>query len=229
MKRILVAALVIGLTGLPAFAQKEQQDRLKICGEVFREISHIPDNIPDSLIQKAVCVLVIPSVKKAAFVIGGSYGRGAITCRTGANLDGPWSAPAMYRLIEGNIGFQIGAEATDYVLLVMNEGGAKAILKGKAKLGADASAAIGPVGRTASAQTGETLDAQVLSYSRSRGAFAGISLAGANLQADDGDNEALYGKSLTPMEIVREGKVPPPAAAADFLAAVGEKSATRDR
>jgi lipid-binding SYLF domain-containing protein len=229
MKRTLVAALVIALAGLPAWAQKEQQARLRTCGEVFREISHIPDNIPDSLIQKAVCVLVIPSVKKAAFVVGGSYGRGAITCRTGANLDGSWSAPAMYRLIEGNIGFQIGAEATDYVLLVMNEGGASAILKGKAKLGADASAAIGPVGRTASAQTGETLNSQILSYSRSRGVFAGVSLAGANLQADDGDDEALYEKKLTPMEIVREGKVPPPPAALDFLAAVAEKSATRDR
>ena len=229
MKRLLIVALVFSLTGLPAFAQREQEERLKNCGEVFNEITHIPDNIPDNLLQKSVCVLVIPSVKKAAFVLGGSYGRGAITCRTGANLDGPWSAPAMYRLIEGSIGFQIGGEATDFVLLVMNDGGAKAILKGKAKLGADASAAIGPVGRTASAQTGETMTAQVLSYSRSRGVFAGISLAGANLQADDGDNEALYGKKLSPIEIVREGKVQPPAAAQGLLKSLGERSATRDK
>lgn len=229
MKRILIATLVCSLTGLPAFAQKEQEERLKNCAEVFKEISHIPDNIPDNLLQKSVCVLVIPSVKKAAFVVGGSYGRGAITCRKGENLDGPWSAPAMYRLIEGNVGFQIGAEATDYVLLVMNDGGAKAILKGKAKLGADASAAIGPVGRTATAQTGETLNAEVLSYSRAKGVFAGISLSGANLQADDGDNEALYGKKLTPIEIVREGKVPSPAAAQELLSILGERSATRDK
>src|ERR1700693_5228196 len=180
MKRFLIVTLVLALTGLPVFAQKEQEERLRNCGDVFKEISHIPENIPDSLLQKSVCVLVIPSVKKAAFVIGGSYGRGAITCRTGANLDGPWSAPAMYRLIEGSIGFQIGGGATDFVLLVMNAGGAKAILKGKAKLGADASAAIGPLGRTAAAQTGETMSAQILSYSRSQGLFAGISLAVAN-------------------------------------------------
>ncbi len=229
MKRLLTAVLVFSMTGLPAFAQREQEERLRSCGEVFREITHIPDNIPDDLIQKAVCVLVIPSVKKAAFVLGGSYGRGAITCRTGENLDGPWSAPAMYRLIEGNVGFQIGAEATDYVLLVMNDSGAKAVLKGKVRLGADASAAIGPVGRTASAQTGETMTSEVLSYSRSRGVFAGISLAGANLQADDGDNEALYGKRLTPMEIVREGKVQPPAAAQGFLKSLTAKSMTRDK
>jgi lipid-binding SYLF domain-containing protein len=229
MKRLLVSTLVFVLTGLPVFAQKEQEERLKNCGEVFREISNIPDNIPENLLQKSVCVLVIPSVKKAAFVVGGSYGRGAITCRTGEKLDGPWSAPAMYRLIEGNVGFQIGAEATDFVLLVMNEGGAKAILKGKAKLGADASAAIGPVGRTASAQTGETMTSEVLSYSRSRGIFAGISLAGANLQADEGDNEALYGRKLTAMEIVREGKVPPPAAAQGFLSSLTTRSTTRDK
>ena len=229
MKRFLIVTLVLALTGLPVFAQKEQEERLRNCGDVFKEISHIPENIPDSLLQKSVCVLVIPSVKKAAFVIGGSYGRGAITCRTGANLDGPWSAPAMYRLIEGSIGFQIGGEATDFVLLVMNDGGAKAILKGKAKLGADASAAIGPLGRTAAAQTGETMSAQILSYSRSQGLFAGISLAGANLQADDGDNEALYGRKLTPMEIVREGKVQPPAAAKELLNSLGERSATRDK
>ncbi len=229
MKRILAATIVLTLTGLPVFAQKEQEERLKNCGEVFKEITHIRDNIPENLLQKAVCVLVIPSVKKAAFVFGGSYGRGAITCRSGKNLDGPWSAPAMYRLIEGNFGFQIGAEATDYVLLVMNDGGAKAILKGKAKLGVDASAAIGPVGRTASAQTGETMNAEVLSYSRSKGVFAGVALAGANLQADDGDNEAIYGQKLTPMEIVREGKVKAPAAAEELLKALEASSARRDQ
>jgi lipid-binding SYLF domain-containing protein len=228
MKKILAATIVLSLTGLPVFAQREQEERLNDCGEVFREISNIPDNIPDSLLQKSVCVLVIPSVKKAAFVLGGSYGRGAITCRTGDKLDGPWSAPAMYRLIEGNFGFQIGAEATDFVLLVMNDSGAKAILKGKAKLGADASAAIGPVGRTASAQTGETMRAEVLSYSRARGVFAGVSIAGANLQADEGDNYALYGKKLTPIEIVREGKAAIPNAAKAFLSVLTEKSATRD-
>jgi lipid-binding SYLF domain-containing protein len=160
---------------------KKEAERLQNCGSVLKEIMDIPDDIPTDLIDKAECIIVYPSVLKAAFVIGGSYGRGAMTCRSGEHFTGPWSAPSMMALEGGSIGFQIGGQATDFVLLVMNPRGARSILKSKVKLGADASAAAGPKGRDASANTDDSLRAEVLSYSRSRGVFAGISLEGSTV------------------------------------------------
>src|SRR5579864_6860083 len=174
-------ALAMIAPPLLSVVDKKEAERLENCGTVLKEILDIPDNIPQDLLDKAECVIVYPSVLKAAFVIGGSYGRGAMTCRTGEHYTGPWSAPTMMALEGGSIGFQIGGQATDFVLLVMNPRGAHSILKSKVKLGADASAAAGPVGRNASAETDATLRAEVLSYSRSRGLFAGISLEGSTV------------------------------------------------
>jgi lipid-binding SYLF domain-containing protein len=168
--------------------------------------------------------VVYPSVKKAAFIVGGSYGRGVVTCRSGKEFNGPWSAPAMFALEGGSFGFQIGAQATDFVLLIMNESGANSIMTSKVKLGADASAAAGPVGRNASAETDVVMKAEILSYSRAKGLFAGISLSGSTLRADDGANKTVYGKELTAKEIVREGKVRPPAAARRLLAILTKAS-----
>jgi len=179
----------------------------------MKEIMDIPDNIPQSLLDKADCVIVIPSVLKAAFIIGGSYGRGAMTCRSGDNFQGPWGAPTMMALEGGSFGFQLGAQATDFVLLVMNERGASSILNSKVKLGADASAAAGPVGRDAEADTDVTLRAEVLTYSRARGLFAGISLEGSTLRPDNDANERIYGKKLDAKEIALHGAVPVPPSA----------------
>jgi lipid-binding SYLF domain-containing protein len=197
----------------PAGEKEKINERLEDAGTVMKEILGMPDSIPKDLLNKSVCVMVIPAVKKGAIIIGATYGRGAITCRTGDDFHGPWSAPSMYRLIGGNIGFQIGGEATDYVLLVMNDGGVKAILKGKVKLGADASVALGPVGRTAAAQTNAMMQAEVLAYSRARGVFAGVALEGANLEEDRDANKSLYGQDLSAMDIVRRGKVKAPSGA----------------
>src|SRR3989441_7656299 len=179
--RLLVAASLLSSPASAGSSDREQ-DRLKKCGEVLKEILDIPDNIPQELLDRAECVVVIPSVKKFAIGIGGSYGRGAIACRSGAKFTGPWSAPAMYRLEGANIGFQLGGQATDFVLLVMNPKGASSILSSKVKLGADAAA--GPKGRTAAADTDIVMRAEVLTYSRSRGLFAGISLEGSTLRSD---------------------------------------------
>src|SRR5712664_1214847 len=163
--------MALTLVALPLVAAKDMKetDRLENCGMVIKEVMDIPDNIPEDLINKAECIIVFPSVLKAAFVIGGSYGRGAMTCRSGEHFTGPWSAPTMMALEGGSIGFQLGGQATDFVLLVMNPRGARAILSNKVKLGADASAAAGPKGRTANASTDVTMRAEVLSYSRARG------------------------------------------------------------
>jgi lipid-binding SYLF domain-containing protein len=215
MKRIMVYVLALALAGLPLSAaeDKKEADRLENCGTVLQEILDIPDDIPQDLLDKAECVIVYPSVLKAAFVIGGSYGRGAMTCRSGEHYTGPWSAPTMMALEGGSIGFQIGGQATDFVLLVMNGRGAHSILNSKVKLGADASVAAGPKGRTASASTDVTLRAEVLSYSRSRGLFAGISLEGSTVRPDNDANERVYGKKLEAESIVLKGAVavPPPA------------------
>jgi lipid-binding SYLF domain-containing protein len=198
---------------LSAAQDKKETDRLQNCGTVLKEILDIPDDIPQDLLDKADCVIVYPSVLKAAFVIGGSYGRGAMTCRTGEHFTGPWSAPTMMALEGGSIGFQLGGQATDFVLLVMNGRGAHSILNSKVKLGADASVAAGPKGRTAAAATDVTLRAEVLSYSRSRGLFAGISLEGSTVRPDNDANERIYGKKLEAESIVFKGAVavPPPA------------------
>jgi SH3 domain-containing YSC84-like protein 1 len=215
MKRILVYLTALVMISLPLAAAQDtkEADRLENCGTVMKEILDIPDDIPQDLLDKSECVIVYPSVLKAAFVIGGSYGRGAMTCRTGENYTGPWSAPTMMALEGGSIGFQIGGQATDFVLLVMNGRGAHSILSSKVKLGADASVAAGPKGRTASAATDVTMRAEVLSYSRSRGLFAGISLEGSTVRPDNDANERVYGKRVEAESIVFKGAVavPPPA------------------
>jgi len=213
------ALLCVLAAALPLAASDKIKinERLEECGVVMKEVTGMPDAIPKDTMDKAVCVLVIPAVKKGAFVVGGTYGRGAITCRTGDDFSGGWSAPAMFRLIGGNIGFQIGGQETDFMLLVMNDGGVKAILRGKVKLGADASVAVGPVGRTADAQTNGSMQAQVLAYSRARGLFAGVALEGANLQEDEEANMILYGRELSAMDIVRRGKAQTPESAQTLL------------
>jgi len=193
----------------PANAQKKEKERLQNCAKVLKEILDIPDDVPKDVMDKAECVLVLPSVRKSSFLLGGSYGRGAMSCRTGANFDGPWSAPAMYRLVGLSVGFQFGGEATDFVILVMNKKGADAMLKNKIKLGSDASIAAGPKGRTAEASTSGTMEAEMLSYSRSRGIFAGVSLSGSNLQSDSSDNESIYNKKVNATQIIRDGAVQP--------------------
>ena len=218
--------MALALIGLPLSAaeDKKESDRLENCGTVMKEIMDIPDDIPQDLIDKAECVIVYPSVLKAAFVVGGSYGRGAMTCRTGEHYTGPWSAPSMMALEGGSIGFQIGGQATDFVLLVMNPRGAHSILKTKVKLGADASVAAGPKGRTASAESDATLRAEVLSYSRSRGLFAGISLEGSTVRPDDDANERVYGQNVSAEAIIFKGAVAVPPAAQKFVAFLNRKS-----
>lgn len=203
---------------------KKEQDRLENCGTVIQEIMDIPDDIPQDLIDKSYCIIVYPSVVKAAFILGGSYGRGAMTCRTGEKFNGPWSAPAMMALEGGSFGFQIGGQATDFILLVMNGRGAKSVLSSKVKLGADASAAAGPKGRNAEASTDVTLRAEILSYSRARGLFAGISLAGSTVRPDTKAIESLYHKKVDPQDIVFKGVVPVPASAQKMISYLNKKS-----
>ena len=225
MKRNLVLAIVIAMT-CPTFAadKTSEQKRLSSCGQVFKEIMDIPDGIPKDLLNKAECVIVFPTVIKFAIGVGGDFGRGAITCRTGEHFTGRWSAPAMFALEGANIGFQIGGQATDFVLLVMNPKGANSILSSKVKLGADASAAAGPKGRTAAADTDIVMRAEVLSYSRSRGLFAGISLEGSTLRSDGSANRKLYGRTLSAKEIVREGKVGVPGAGSELISLLDKDS-----
>jgi lipid-binding SYLF domain-containing protein len=185
---------------------------------------NIPDNIPQSLIDKADCVIVFPSVLKAAFIVGASYGRGVMTCRRGDEFNGPWSAPSMMALEGASFGFQAGGQATDFVLLVMNDQGANGILSSKVKIGGDASAAIGPVGRNAAADTDVTLRAQILTYSRARGLFAGVSLAGSTVRPDNDANERIYGKKLSARDIVLHNAVPPPASAKLLLSTLRKHS-----
>src|SRR6202171_6157320 len=219
----LTLALLCALP-LAAATDTKESKRLWNCGMVLKEILDIPDDIPQDLIEKAECIIVYPSVLKAAFVVGGSYGRGAMTCRTGENFNGPWSAPSMMALEAGGIGFQIGGQATDFVLLVMNDRGAHSILSSKVKLGADASAAAGPKGRNASAETDVTMRAEILTYSRARGLFAGISLAGSSVRPDRNANASVYGRKLEAESIVFKGAVAVPAAAQKLLATLNQKS-----
>jgi len=196
-----------------AYAQDKEDDRLKNSYTVMKEILATPDKgIPRDLLSKSECVIVYPSVLKAAFIVGGSYGRGVITCRTGEGHNGPWSAPAMFALEGGSFGLQIGGQATDFVLLIMNDSGANSVLSSKVKIGADASAAAGPVGRTTSAETDIVMKAEILSWSRSRGVFAGVSLEGSTMRSDDGANKNIYGKELSAKEIVQGGVVKTPPA-----------------
>jgi lipid-binding SYLF domain-containing protein len=227
MKRMVMSLLVLWVMGglcSPAFAQKKENERLRNAATVLSQIQGMPDGIPKKYLDKAGCIVVFPSVKKFAIGIGGSYGRGVISCRGGAKFNGPWSAPAMFALEGASIGLQLGGSGTDFVLLVMNDKGADSVLTSKVKLGADASAAAGPKGRDASAETDIVLKADILSYSRSHGLFAGVSLEGSTLRADGDANKALYGKELSAKEIVRQGKVGVPAAAQGLLAELGKES-----
>lgn len=207
-----------------ARAQQKENARLQNSGEVMNEILNVPDDIPQDLLDKAECVIVIPSVLKFAFFFGGSYGRGVMTCRSGPDFTGRWGAPTMMALEGGSFGLQIGGKATDLILLVMNGRGARSILSSKVKLGVDVSAAAGPKGRDVSAATDVAFRAEVLSYSRSRGVFAGVSLSGSSLRPDNDANERLYGRRLTAKEIVLEGKAAPPPAAEGLLSILNERS-----
>ncbi|HEY4837723.1 MAG TPA: lipid-binding SYLF domain-containing protein [Candidatus Acidoferrales bacterium] len=205
LRKMMTTALILVLAGA-VYAANKEQERLENCGVVMQEIINIPDNIPQDLLKKAECVIIFPSLTKLAFGVGASYGRGAMVCRTGPHFNGPWGAPAMYALEGGSFGAQIGAEATDVVLLVMNDRGMAAILDSKVKLGGDASAAAGPKGRTASADTDATMRAEILSYSRARGLFAGVSLEGSTLRPDNDASRDVYGRDITAREIVRGGR-----------------------
>lgn len=203
IRGLLCSAVAVFMVVPAAMAQKSQeQQRLKESATVMNEILNVPDDIPTNLLDKAKCVVVLPSVVKAAFGVGGSYGHGAMVCRTGSNFAGPWGPPAMYSLEGGSFGFQIGGKATDVVLLIMNSSGVNSLLRSKVKLGAGASIAAGPKGRSAAASTDAYMRAEILSYSRSRGVFAGVSLKGATLHPDNDGNRALYGRSISAKQIV---------------------------
>ena len=228
MRKITVSLLLFTLSLVRAAAQEDKEDaRIKEAGVVLKEILNIPDNIPQDLLEKAECVVVLPSVKKFAIGIGGSAGKGVLACRTGDKFTGKWSAPAMFRLEGLNVGLQLGGQATDFVLLVMNPKGGDALLGSKVKLGADAAAAAGPKGRTSTAATDAQMKAEILSYSRSRGLFGGVSLEGSTLRQDNGANKKIYGREITAREIVREGKAQPPAVAQELLATLNSKAMPR--
>ncbi len=222
--RIIAAVLCALLLPWAAFAQEKEQERLKDAGRVLQEILDVPDNLPQDLLDRAECVIVLPSVKKFAIGVGGSYGRGAMVCRSGANYTGPWGTPAMYALEGANIGIQLGGNMTDFVLLIMNPRGAESVLKSKVKLGADAAAAAGPKGRAATAATDIVMRAEILSYSRSRGLFAGISLEGSTLRQDNGANKNLYGRDVSARQIIRERAVGTPAAGQALVSLLNKKS-----
>jgi lipid-binding SYLF domain-containing protein len=231
MRKLLAYLSSVLLVILPLCAEvasasdkSKVDDRLRNSGTVLREILDVPDDIPQDLLDKAECVVVFPSVLKAAFIVGGSYGRGVMSCRQGDGFTGTWGAPTMMALEGGSFGFQIGGEATDFVLLVMNERGASAILTSKVKLGADASVAAGPVGRDSSAESDATLRAEILSYSRARGLFAGVSLEGSTIRPDNGDNRRLYGKKIPVRKIVLTGTVAAPPAAGELISTLDTRT-----
>jgi SH3 domain-containing YSC84-like protein 1 len=210
--KVFAYSLAAILVSTAVQAQEHEQDRLRHSGEVLMEILNIPDNIPKTVLDKSECVIVIPSVKKFAIGIGGNYGRGAMTCRSGQTFTGPWGPPAMVALEGGNIGFQLGGQATDFVLLIVNPKGIDSILKSKVKLGADAAAAAGPKGRDAQAATDVLMHAEILTYSRSRGLFAGISLDGSTLRPDNSATEKIYGHKISARDVVIGHKAATPKA-----------------
>jgi lipid-binding SYLF domain-containing protein len=227
MKKIWLCITLLFLLVLPAFAgdkEDKEEDRVENAGKVFKEILDAPDSIPQNILDKAKCVVILPSVLKFAIGIGGSYGRGVMTCRSGSNFNGPWGPPAMMALEGGSVGLQLGGNATDFVLLLMSSRSATSMLSSKVKLGADASAAAGPVGRAASAETDVALRAEILSYSRSRGLFAGISLEGSTLRPDNDANKKLYGKEVSAKDIVFAKAVPVPPSAKTLLATLQKAS-----
>jgi lipid-binding SYLF domain-containing protein len=219
---VILATLAL-LPMLAQAADKDTEERIKESGDVLKELVNGPNGIPLNVLNKSECVIILPSVKKVGFIVAGSYGRGVMSCRSGQNFDGAWSAPIMMQSSGGSVGFQAGGQATDFVVLVMNDKGARAVLNGKAKLGADASVAAGPVGRDAEASTNAAMSAQMLSYSRAQGVFAGVSLSGTSLGPDSGANEKVYGKKVTGEEIFG-GTVQAPASAEVMLSTLKEKS-----
>jgi len=231
MRKLFACLSTILFVVLPPFSglasasdQAKDDDRLKNCGTVLKEILDVPENIPQDLLDRADCVVVFPSVLKAAFIVGASYGRGAMSCRRGEDFRGPWGAPTMMALEGGSFGLQLGGEATDFVLLVMNERGASGILASKVKLGGDASVAAGPVGRDSSAETDATLRAEILTYSRARGLFAGVSLEGSTIRPENGDNRRVYGKEIPARRIVLSGAIPPPPASKMLISTLDAKT-----
>jgi lipid-binding SYLF domain-containing protein len=226
MKKFMVCFAVLLMSAATTFAANDEREeaRVKDAGTVLKEILNIPDDIPHDLLNKAECVIILPSVLKGAFGIGGSYGRGVMVCRSGEHYKGRWGAPALYALEGVSIGFQLGGQATDFVLLVMNQKGAQSLLYSKVKLGADASAAAGPKGRTAESATDIVMNAEILSYSRNKGLFAGVSLEGSTLRSDGSANEKLYGKKLSAREIIREGRVGIPPCARELVSLLNTKS-----
>jgi SH3 domain-containing YSC84-like protein 1 len=227
-KRHLISSLIIAsqCCWMPAAARAADdpdQERVTTSGQVLNDLVNSPNGIPMGLLKKSECVIILPSVKKGGFIVAASYGKGVMVCRSGPNFTGDWSAPIMMQSSGGSFGFQAGGQATDFVILVMNDKGARAVMNGKAKLGADASIAAGPVGRTAEASTNGAMSAQMLSYSRSQGVFAGVSLSGTSLGPDSGANEKVYGKKVSGEDIFK-GVVPPPATASQLLSILRAKS-----
>ena len=220
----LAATFLVAYPFTTVSAQRRENDRLENAGGVLEDILNVPDDIPTDLLNKAECVIVAPSVVKFAIGFGGSYGRGAMSCRSGANFTGPWSAPSMIAIEGGSFGLQLGGQATDFILLVMNPRGATSILRSKVKLGADAAAAAGPKGRNAQASTDVALRAEILTYSRSRGLFAGVSLEGSTLRPDNGANEDVYGRKISAEDIVRKGAAQTPAAGSKMISLLNSKS-----
>jgi lipid-binding SYLF domain-containing protein len=228
MKKTTMMLALLALVAVPAAAQEKEEERIRESGVVMKEILNVPDNIPQELLDKAECVVVIPATKAGAFGIGGAYGRGVVTCRSGENFTGPWSAPSLIALESVSIGFQLGGKETDYVLLVMSPKGADSLLKSEFKLGADASAAAGPKGRTAAAATDVLMRAEILTYSRTRGLFAGVSLEGGTLRIDESANKKIYGKGAGGRMIVRKGLYKAPGAARELLSQLNSHSPTND-
>jgi SH3 domain-containing YSC84-like protein 1 len=227
IRALLTSSVVLFLAAPTLFAQQEEEKRLEEAGTVMRDILNVPDNIPQNLLNHARCVVVLPHVMKAAFAVGGSAGHGTMVCRTGPNFSGPWSAPAMYSLEGASFGFQIGGQATDVVLLIMNDAGVSSLLRSKVALGADASIAAGPKGREAAADTDAYLRSDILSYSRSRGVFAGVALSGATLHPDNAADKALYARNLTAKEIVEGPSSPQVPSSAKLLVSELTKASPR--
>jgi SH3 domain-containing YSC84-like protein 1 len=229
MNRVCTTFVAILLVASSAFAndkedKKKAEERLQNAGQVMTEILNMPDTIPQSVLDKSKCVVVIPSVLKAAFIVGGSYGRGAMVCRTGKNFTGPWGAPSMYAVEGASFGLQLGGEATDFVFMIMNERGASSLLHSKVKIGGDISAAAGPVGRDAQADTDAFMRAEILTYSRARGLFAGLSIEGSTLRPDDDANEALYDRKIAASDIVMGPEPETPASARTLVALLDKAS-----
>jgi SH3 domain-containing YSC84-like protein 1 len=228
MKRVTCIGVVLLGLAVSAWADtgEKEKERITQATNVVKDTFNAPDKgVPLSVLDGTKCVIVIPDLKKAAFIVGGDYGRGVMTCRTGEDFKGPWSAPIMMASGGGDIGFQIGAEATDVVIMVLNDDGARSIMKSKVKLGAEASVAAGPVGRTSEASTNAVMKAQMLSYSRARGVFAGVSVSGMTLRVDGDANENLYGEKVTPQQILKGGTVTMPDEAKPLIEAITQATA----